>query len=157
MKLNLQLPPLLGTAVCGQWQSLSVSLGLFMPQKWYQQEAEQRSRGREPLHRSSSSPENHFTARAALHCLPFLPHPATLTAAGSLGSVQQKSPGTTENKNLQYHFLPISRSSLSTQLVLRCYFISFLIAKDVVHLLPPEVCSTERRIRIFDSATVCLW
>ena len=75
------------SAVWGQWQSLSVSWGLFMPQKWCQQEADQSLRVREPLHTPCSSPGNHFTVRATLGCLPFLPHPATFTAKGSLGRV----------------------------------------------------------------------
>lgn len=106
-----------------------------------------------PLQKTTSLRGLHFTACLSCHIQPLLLQQGALAVCNR----NQSTPGTTENKNLRYHFLPISRSSLSTQLVLRCYFISFLIAKDVVHLLPPEVCSTERRIRIFDSATVCLW
>lgn len=54
------------TAVWGQWQSLNISWGLFLPQKWCQQEVDWGSRGWVPLHPSHCSPGNHFTARATL-------------------------------------------------------------------------------------------
>lgn len=158
VKLKLQLPPLLGTAVSGQWQSLSVSLGLFMPQRWCQQEADQEGESPctplTPLQKTSSLQGLHFAACLSSHIQPLLLQRGALAR----GNRNQSPLGNTENKNLQYHSLPTPRSSLFTQLVLRCSFLPFFIAKEVVPLLPPEVRSTERRTRIFfASVTVCLW